>query len=97
MLTYNGRKPRIITQTAPPGKPPGKPEEMEKRLKQTADEAVQQPEVEFRIYLSNYREVDGVSFPHKLTRAVEDEINEELEIKSVKINPQLKPEKFVKK
>jgi hypothetical protein len=32
-----------------------------------------------------------------MTRSIEDEVNEELEIKNVKINPQLKPEKFVKK
>jgi hypothetical protein len=100
MLTYNGKKPRTITQTAPaggPGKSPGSREDMEKRMKEMEAEAANQPDVEFRIYLSDYRKVDGVSFPHKLTRAIEDEVNEEMEIKSVKINPQLKPEKFVKK
>ena len=100
MLTYNGKKPRFITQTAPPGgpgKPPGNQENMEKRMKEMEAEAANQPDVEFRIYLSDYRKVDGVSFPYKLTRAIEDEVNEELEIKNVKINPQLKPEKFVKK
>jgi hypothetical protein len=100
MLAYNGRKPRVLTQTAPASAPkhtPGNQEDMEKRIKEMETEAAKQPEVEFRIYLSDYREVDGVSFPHKLTRAIEDEVNEELEIKNVKINPQLKPEKFSKK
>ncbi|HEU0173053.1 MAG TPA: hypothetical protein VFV58_02230 [Blastocatellia bacterium] len=96
MLTYNGKKPRIITQTATAGAP-RKPEEMEKRMKEMDAEADKQPDVEYRIYLSDYREVNGVSFPHKLTRSIENEVNEELEIKNVKINPQLKPEKFVKK
>jgi hypothetical protein len=96
MLTYNGKKPRIMTQTAAPGAPRN-PEEMEKRMKEMEAEAAKQPDVEFRIYLSDYREVNGVSFPHKLTRSIENEVNEELEIKNVKINPQLKPEKFVKK
>jgi uncharacterized protein YjaG (DUF416 family) len=41
--------------------------------------------------------VNGVSFPRKLTRSIENEVNEELEVKTVKINPQLKLEKFVKK
>jgi hypothetical protein len=96
MLAYNGKKPRVVTQTGPAGG--GKnPEEMEKRMKDMEAEAAKQADVEFRIYLSDYREVDGVSFPHKLTRSIEDEVNEELEVKSVKINPQLKPEKFVKK
>jgi hypothetical protein len=96
MLSYNGKKPRIVTQTAAPGAPRN-PEEMEKRMKEMEAEAAKQPDVEFRIYLSDYREVNGVSFPHKLARSIENEVNEELEIKTVKINPQFKPEKFVKK
>jgi hypothetical protein len=96
MLTYNGKKPRIVTLTAGPGAPQN-PEEMEKRMKEREAEAAKQPDVEFRIYLSDYRDVNGVSFPHKLARSIENEVNEELEIKTVKINPQFKPEKFVKK
>jgi hypothetical protein len=96
MVTYNGRKPRVMTQTMRPGAPKG-PEEIEKQRKEMEAEIAKQPAVEFRIYLSDYREVDGVLFPHKLTRTIEDEVNEELEIKNVKINPPLKPEKFVKK
>jgi hypothetical protein len=95
MLTFNGRKPHIVTQTAPAGR--RSPEEMEKRSKEMEAEADKQPEVEFRIHFSDYREVNGVSIPHKMTRSIEDEVNEEMEIKNVKINPQFKPEKFVKK
>jgi hypothetical protein len=96
MVTYNGRKPRVMTQTMRPGALKG-PEEIEKQRKEMEAEIAKQPAVEFRIYLSDYREVDGILFPHKLTRTIEDEVNEELEIKNVKINPPLKPEKFVKK
>jgi hypothetical protein len=96
MLTYNARKPRIMTQTAAPGEHRN-PEEMDKKMKEMEAETAKQPEVEYRIYLSDYREVNGVSIPHKMTRSIEDEVNEELEIKNVKINPQLKPEKFVRK
>jgi hypothetical protein len=95
MLTFKGRKPRIITQTATGGH--RNPEEVEKRAKEMEAEAAKQPEVEYRIHFSDYREVNGVSIPHKITRSIEDEVNEEMEIKNVKINPQLKPEKFVKK
>ncbi|HEU0185731.1 MAG TPA: hypothetical protein VFS27_10490 [Blastocatellia bacterium] len=93
MLTYQGKKPRVMmrrTAADPPKNPPGPPDEMK-------DEMAKQPDVEFRIYISDYREVDGVSIPHRLTRTIEDEVNEEFEIKNVKINPQLKAEKFVKK
>jgi len=95
MLTYNGKKPRLITQTATGGH--RNQEEIEKRAKEAEAEMSKQPDVEYRIHLSDYREVNGVSFPHKLTRSIENEVNEELEIKNVTINPQLKPEKFVKK
>jgi hypothetical protein len=96
MLAYNARKPRVMTQTTAPGAHRN-PEEMEKRMKEMEAETAKQPDVEFRIYLSDYREVNGVSIPHKMTKSIEDEVNEELEIKSVRINPQFKPEKFVKK
>src|SRR5262245_7604367 len=95
MLTFNGRKPRIFTQTASGGH--RSPEEIEKRAKEMEAEADKQPEVEYRIHFSDYREVNGVSIPHRMTRSIEDEVNEEMEIKNVKVNPQLKPEKFVKK
>jgi hypothetical protein len=96
MLSYNGRKPRIITQSMTAGAHRNQ-DEMERRMKEMEAEAAKQPDVEYRIYLSDYREVSGVSFPHKLTRSIDNEVNEELEIKNVNINPQLKPEKFVKK
>ncbi|MGH9936518.1 MAG: hypothetical protein ACREAM_09745 [Blastocatellia bacterium] len=95
MLTYNAKKPRVVRQTAAGG--PRNREEMEKMAKEVEAEAAKQPDVEYRIHLSDYREVNGVSFPHKLTQSIENEVEEELEIKNVKINPQLKPEKFVKK
>lgn len=95
MLTYNGKKPRVITQTMTG--PPKHPEDAEKRAKEMEAEAAKQPDVEYRINLDDYRDVNGISFPHKLTRSIENEVNEELEITKVKINPQIKPEKFVKK
>lgn len=95
MLTYNGLKPRVMTQRVTGAL--RSPEDAEKQMKEMEAEAAAQPIVEFRIHLSDYRNVNGISFPHKLTRSIENEINEELEITKVKINPQLKPEKFVKK
>ena len=95
MLTFNGIKPRIVTERA--AAVHRSPEEMEKRAKEMEPEMSKQPVVEFRIHFSDYREVNGVSIPHRLTRSIEDEVNEEMEIKNVKINPQFKPEKFVKK
>jgi hypothetical protein len=95
MLSYKGRKPRVFTQSV--AGPPRHEEEAQKRIKEMEAEAAKQPEVEYRIFFSDYRNVDGISFPHKLTRSINNEVNEEMEITKVKINPQLKPEKFVKK
>jgi len=85
----------VITQTM--AGPPRHREDAEKHAKEMEAEGAKQPDVEYRIHLSDYRDVNGISFPHKLTRSIENEVNEELEITKLKINPQIKPEKFVKK
>jgi len=95
MLSYKGRKPRVFTQSM--SGPPRHEEDAQKRIKEMEAEAAKQPEVEYRLFFSDYRNVDGISFPHKLSRSIENEVNEEMEITKVKINPPLKPEKFVKK
>jgi hypothetical protein len=94
LLTYTGKKPRVITRTT--AGPHGK-EEMEKAIKADEAEIGRQPDVEFQIRFSDHREVDGISLPHHLTRAVDGEVNEEWEISKFKVNPPLKPEKFEKK
>ncbi len=95
MLTYIGKKPRVVTQTMTG--PPRGHEEAEKRVKEMEAEAAKQPEVEYQLRFDDYRSVDGISFPHKLVRSIENEVSEEMEITKIKINPQLKAEKFVKK
>jgi hypothetical protein len=95
MLTYMGKKPRVVTQTMTG--PPRSHEETEKRVKEIEADAAKQPDVEYQIRFDDYRTVDGISLPHKLIRSIENEVNEEMEIKKIKINPPLKAEKFVKK
>jgi hypothetical protein len=95
MLTYQGRKPRMIMRSF--SGQPGRTEEVDKQIKEAEAEAAKQPEVEFQIRYSDYRDVDGVSFPHRVSRAIEGEVNEELEISKYKINPPFKPGKFDKK
>lgn len=95
MLTYLSKKPRIITQTAS-GHPRSR-EEMERQIKDIEAEGAKQPDVEFQIRFDGYREVSGISFPHKLSRSIENEVTEEMEITKIKVNSQIKAEKFVKK
>jgi hypothetical protein len=99
MISYNGKKPQVFTRkmTAGPSNPPKNQEEVDKQLKDLKSEAMKLPDVEYRIYFSDFRDVSGLSLPHKLTRSIDNEVSEEMEITKVKVNPQLKPEKFVKK
>ena len=55
------------------------------------------PEVEFQIDFSDYREVGGMRLPHRFTKSVDGNVNEEVEVKTFKVNPAIKPEKFEKK
>ena len=90
LLTYQGRKPRMVMMTG--GGPPNEAE-LEKQMK----EAQAQPPVEFQMRFSDYRDEGGLTFPHRIVKSVADEVNEEWELTKFKLNPALKPEKFEKK
>ncbi len=59
------------------------------------------PETETRWYLTEYRNESGLNLPHRIVKSTIGENGPqpfgEVEIKKVKINPSLKPEKFEKK
>jgi hypothetical protein len=94
MLTYQGRRPRVVVNNA--GGPPTE-EELQKRIKEAEAQAAAQPPVEFQMRFSDYSEEGGIAFPHRITRGINDEVTEELELTKFKLNPPLKPEKFAKK
>jgi hypothetical protein len=93
MLTYRGRQPRMQVNQAGGGSR----EEIEKKIKEAEAAMAAAPEVEFQINFSDYRQIDGLQLPHRLTQSVEGQVNEEWEIKKFKLNPAIKPEKFEKK
>ena len=49
-----------------------------------------------RMYLSDYRVVNGIKLPHLITRGSGDQVTEEWEVKSYKVNPNLKADTFKK-
>jgi hypothetical protein len=49
-----------------------------------------------RMYLSDYKSINGIKLPHLITRGSGDQVTEEWEIKSYKINPTLKADTFKK-
>jgi hypothetical protein len=96
MLTYKGKKPRAIMHSSNSSGPPSEAD-LEKRMKEAEAEMAQSPEVEFQVRFSDYKAEGGVTLPHKISKGVESETSEEIEFTKFKINPQIKPEKFVKK
>jgi hypothetical protein len=70
--------------------------EMYKEMKQAQSEAVAANQNEIQLFFSDYRAVNGVYLPHRLTRAVNGQTIEEWEMEKFVVNPQLKPERFAK-
>ena len=56
----------------------------------------QGPPVTLEMHLAEYKAVNGIKFPHLITRGVSGETNEEWVIKSYKVNPNLKANTFTK-
>ena len=92
---------------APPAGAPGgtgtgvrTPETLSPEQKERLDTAMKEAEaappkmVEHRLFFGEFREVGGLSLPHHITRATAEKTTEEWEIKSYKLNPSLKPDRF---
>lgn len=94
LLTYKGRKPRVVMST---GAGPSSEEDIKKQIADAEAKAASEPLSEYQVTFNEYRDVSGVSLPHRLTKSIDNEVNEEWEISKFKLNPQLKPEKFEKK
>jgi hypothetical protein len=109
MVTYKGRQPRVVTHRMPArdgaaggsgtGTERRLSEEERKKLRQDAEadarrEAAEQPLVDFSLFFDDWREVDGITFPHAVRRAVAGEMTEEWTINKVRVNPKLDANKF---
>ena len=111
MVTYKGRQPRVVTQRGPAsgaahaGANSGAQtrqmtDEDRRKLQQETEaqvrrEMTEQPLVDFSLFFDDWRDVDGVNFPHVFRRAVAGETTEEWTIGKVKVNPKLDAKKFV--
>lgn len=71
------------------------PEERERiEQERRALEATPPKMIEQRLFFSDYRDVDGVSLPHRVSRGTGTTTTEEWEIKTYKVNPSIKPARF---
>ena len=52
------------------------------------------PMVDFSLFFEDWREVDGINFPHVIRRASEGATNEEWKVSKVKLNPKIDARKF---
>ena len=79
-------------QARPQGERPN-PEELRRRM-----EAMPPPAPSnVSLYLADYKRVDGVMLPHRLTQAIEGKTVEEWTIEKIKVNPSIKADLFDKK
>jgi hypothetical protein len=104
MLTQHGAPsgggtPRVVTAPAGAGAvterrelTPEQRAELDKEIK-AADEAPRKV-LEYRLYFSDYRAVDGVQLPHRIARGSGEKTVEEWEIKGYKVNPTIKADRF---
>ena len=108
MVTYQAPQGRTVTVgTPPPGgggrdRDAARPASAEERQRIEADAERQinqlqaQPPamVEYRLYFEDWRDEDGIKFPHSIRRAAAGTTVEEWTISKVKVNPRIDPKKF---
>ena len=92
MLTYMAPEPRIVMSTVDRGSPDAERERLEKERQQA--EAAPPKLVEYRLFFSDYRDVGSLSLPHRIGRGTAQKTTEQWEIKSYKINPAFKADRF---
>ena len=74
------------------GLTPAEREELDKQMKEA--EATPPKLVEYRLFFSDYRKVDGVSLPHRIARGLGAKTIEEWDITSYQVNPSFKADRF---
>ena len=98
--TEGGATPQAQTPPAQ-GQQPQRRELTEEERKKLAGDAAhiqqqmaQAPAVEFTMFFDDWREVDGIQFPHVMRRGTGGEITEEWTISKVKVNQKIDAKKF---
>ena len=66
--------------------------ELDKARKEA--EAAPPKMIEYRLFFSDYRKVDGISMPHRIARGTGATTTEEWDVTSYKVNPSFKADRF---
>jgi hypothetical protein len=108
MVTYQAPQSRMVTVGGPPpaggGRAQGAPrpptpddqQRIEADDRRQIDQLQAQPPamVEYTLYFDDWREEDGIKFPHALRRASAGTTMEEWTVSKVRVNPRIDPKKF---
>lgn len=108
MLTYQAPRMRMMTSVGPGGAPGiqirrtagsegSEPteEERQKMREELEKMRAQAPElVEYALFFSDRREVDGIRFPHSIQRAVAGTTDEEWTFSKARVNPKIDAKRF---
>ena len=77
---------------APQGLTQEQRDEIAKQVREA--EAAPPKLVEYRLFFSDYRKVDGISLPYRIARGLGSKTTEEWGVTSYKVNPSFKPDRF---
>ena len=101
IVTAGGPRPAPGgAQPTPQAQPRQLTEEERKKLAADADKQIREMEkqppamVEYTLFFDDWREEDGIKFPHALRRASAGMTTEEWTVNKVKVNPKIDPKKF---
>jgi hypothetical protein len=91
MVTYTAPQPRIVTARGPRDGAP-RPEGIDRRTQEMDSEP---PALaDYTLFFDEWREVDGIKFPHRIRRAMSGVTSEEWNVTKVKVNPRIDPKRF---
>jgi hypothetical protein len=94
MLTYMAPRPMVRVMRGGPGGGRGAtPDAIERQIREDRPS----PLVEHQWFFDEYRKTGGIWLPHRLTRAVNGEPAEELELDRIRLNEPIKPATFATK
>lgn len=95
MVTYRGRQGRVVTNMSG-GARATTTQAQPAELSDDVKTAISQPPpmVDFSLFFDDWREIDGINFPHGVRRASEGVTSEEWKINKVKVNPKIDAKRF---
>lgn len=94
--------PQTVTRGGGPGGAQGGSQPSEQEMKKMMDDAAARRKeaeanrktVEYRVYYSNFRAVNGLKLPHTMQRSIAGKPTEEMTFESIKVNPKIDSKKF---